>query len=169
AAISEPSQGTVLYAEESLNIQWRAVDDSRIARVSIKANGNSVYSRNDFSLRSESGSLLYTIPTNTDELTLEITATDIYNNSATSNWHYTIDDDQPPAISIRHPAAGSRYFEGEAFTVNALVTDDRQVKEVIFFTRMNEQENIVKRYQGAEINQVINQNEYFSALMRAPN
>lgn len=169
AAISSPVQGSVVYTGENLTVQWRAVDESRMAKITIVADGRSVFERSDLNKQEETGSFAYKVPTDVAAVDFIVTAEDIYGNKSASNWNYDVNTDLPPSVSIRHPAAGSRYVEGEAFTINALVADDRQVSSVTFFSRLDNVESVVKTYAGGDVQQVIKNNQYFSAQMRVPN
>ena len=62
-----------------------------------------------------------------------MTATDEFGNRGSSEVSWPIVVDQPPTVSIRTPAPGTRLVEGEALTINALPGDDRGVDSVTFF------------------------------------
>src|SRR5690606_33896327 len=92
--IQAPIQGSTLYAGETVTVQWRAVDDSRMRSVAIGAGGGTLHSRNDLSTKNASGSFSYKVPADKSELALELTTTDVFGNSATTQWHFDIANDQ---------------------------------------------------------------------------
>src|SRR5690606_1777475 len=168
ASISAPVAGASLYAGEQVNVQWRAVDDSQLKRVQIKANGAEVFNQTTFSGKEASGSFAYRVPETLTELVLSLTATDVFGNSDTSHWQFDVGTDEPPVVSIRHPAAGSRYVEGESFTINALVSDDREIAQVVFIKRVGPQDQVIKTIGRQDAARLVAANEYFSAALRVP-
>jgi len=135
ATLSEPIQGSTLYGQQSTNFSVTASDQSPIAQIEV-FNGSERISRANYvgqSVKRINYDFSYTIPSDADELKLTIVASDIFNNETSRETVYPIEQDQPPVISFRHPAAGSRLIEGEPFTINALVSDNRAVSYVEFF------------------------------------
>src|SRR5690606_33738882 len=126
--------------------------------LSVSAGDQIVYSHMDMEGKSESGSFNYTVPESINALTFVLDVTDVYGNSGQSNWHFDVGADSPPAISIRHPAAGTRFVEGEALTINALVTDDRQLSEVVFFKRVDGLDHVLQSYNQSAAAQIVANN-----------
>ncbi|MEJ2660091.1 MAG: Ig-like domain-containing protein, partial [Desulfobacteraceae bacterium] len=122
AGISEPVQGSTLYHGDTIQVHWKAQDESRLSQISVTANGVPVHSQS-LSEQTESGQFNTTVPASGDELVLALTAVDVFGNAGTTNWRYDLTSDEPPVISIRSPAPGSKLVEGEAFTLAATVSD----------------------------------------------
>ncbi|MCP5077745.1 MAG: hypothetical protein GY951_06765, partial [Psychromonas sp.] len=123
--------------------------------------------------QSATGSFSFRVPklselsADNNTIAVELTSEDTFGNqSAVSVWNYAIETDEKPQISLRTPAAGSKVTEGEQMIINALVSDDRQLSEVIFFTRIDGIEKPIKNYSNISN---AKQADYFSATLRVPN
>ena len=136
AGIGSPIQGTTVFAGDTIRVEWRAVDETRLDRVRVTVGGTDIYdSGAGLGVAARDGNFNWLVPPvqGDGDVTLVLIATDIYGNSSTTNWHYTIADDEPPTVTLRSPAPGSRLVEGEAFVVNASVSDNREVVSTVFF------------------------------------
>src|SRR5690606_13238518 len=60
------------------------------------------------------------------------------------------------------------YVEGESFTINALVSDDREIAQVVFIKRVGQQEQVIKTIGRQDAARLVAANEYFSAALRVP-
>ncbi|MDA8142310.1 MAG: Ig-like domain-containing protein, partial [Desulfobacteraceae bacterium] len=167
AGIYDPVQGSNLYRNDLITVQYKAQDESKVAQIRVSANGTQVHSRT-FSAGTVTGSFSYTVPATGEELLLALTATDNFGNSFTTNWRYPILGDEPPVISIRAPAPGSKLVEGEAFTVSASVTDNRAVKEAEFFIKQNEAVLFSKKFDSTEVANAQKAGAYLSVGMHVP-
>ena len=172
AAIQQPVQGTTLYTGDTINFALHAVDDTRVKSVTVKSNGQTLFQRSytGSSLQASVDEVFnYLIPDTADPLVLELTSTDIYDNTSSATlWRYDVGVDSPPQISVRSPAPGSRLIEGESVTVNVLATDDRQVDRVDFFVRTGSTEKIIKTLNRQAIAAAENTGSYLRATLRVP-
>lgn len=169
-AITSPSLSTILYVAKDYNFEYRVVDESAITSARLTANGQIIVDRTfigDTLQTVITGSQSYTVADASSELLVTVETTDIFGNTSNSNWRYVIEVDQPPAISIRTPAAGSRLVEGEAFTVNALVTDDRRVDSVKFIVDHDGSLLLNESATTKELT-ALNAGEYVAKRMRVP-
>ena len=71
-------------------------------------------------------------------------------------------------MTLRSPAPGSRLVEGEPFTVNASVSDNRQVVSALFFIRQDGALLFQKAFNTNEIASIRGRGEYLAARMRVP-
>ncbi|MCI2285222.1 Ig-like domain-containing protein [Colwellia sp. MSW7] len=169
AKITNPVPGSILYAEDNVTFSVRASDGSGLQKIKIM-NGDLEVSVFDFSEQPKEANEVfnYNIPQDVDSLVLTIISTDVLGNSSTLNQSYTIATDIKPNISIRHPAAGSRLVEGESFTINALVSDNRSIQSVEIFIEENGISTFSKRFSTYESEHIVNEGAYFSANLRVP-
>ncbi|RFA32307.1 hypothetical protein CAL65_20005 [Alkalilimnicola ehrlichii] len=175
-AISEPVQNARIYRDNRTTIRWRATDNAELAAVSFHVDGTQIH-QEAVSGDAAEGSFSYTPPDRDGELVIVAAAEDIYGNRDESNWRFQLDQDQPPTVSIRSPAQGSRLVEGEPFTMTATASDDREVVAVNFFiervhtpasgeptvTRLVE-----RSFSGEEVAAALNAGRYLSAGLRTP-
>ena len=63
-----------------------------------------VYSSND-APQEVSGNADFVVPSEIGELVFVLTATDIFDQTSTTNWRYTVGNNSPPTINIRTPVA----------------------------------------------------------------
>ncbi|HED40633.1 MAG TPA: hypothetical protein ENJ13_09420, partial [Chromatiales bacterium] len=167
AAILSPVLNTRLYHEDNVTFQWRTIDDSNQNTIRFIVAGSEIYSQ-PLSTEEESGQFTYTIPAAGDTLTVSIEVADEFNNSVISDWNYNLVADIPPSISIRLPAAGTRFVEGEAFTMSALVTDDRNVDSAEFFVEENGIQTFSRAFSTEEVHDATANARYLTAAMRTP-
>ncbi|MCG8435138.1 MAG: Ig-like domain-containing protein, partial [Gammaproteobacteria bacterium] len=130
--VNSPIQGSDLFRESTITVKWRAVDDSELEQVRFFADGQLVHTKNLSSSRAESSFNVDT-PADGDELLITAFARDIYQNESETNWRFNLIGDQPPEITIRTPAPGSRLVEGEPFTLAAFISDNSKVDSATFF------------------------------------
>lgn len=167
--IKSPIQGSTLYHENAVTFEWRAVDESKLQQVRFLANGIQIHSRNlSASGKSIETDFNYTLPATGDELVIQAIVTDVFNNEAVTNWRYEIISDEAPVISIRTPPAGSRYIEGESFTINAQVTDNRKLTNVTIFAEQGGQSLFSKSFGPSQIAEIQSAGRYFAAALRTP-
>jgi len=130
--IQKPVQGSVLYRGRTVNVEWRAVDDSALARVWFTANGVNLHER-AVTAREADGSFSFVVPASGEEFVIEARGEDAFGNVAHGNWRYALTDDEPPVVTISSPPPGTRLLEGEHVTLAAFVQDDDRVQSVEFF------------------------------------
>jgi hypothetical protein len=168
AALIDPAPGKTLYSGERYHFTYRATDETGLRDLLVQANGSQIY-QTELSGKEGQGTFSYTIADSADTtLTFTLIATDAFGNESTLSQYYTVAHDQPPLISIRHPAAGSRLIEGERFTINAQVQDNRQITFVEFYIERDGESLFSKTYTGREIEDIVDAGKYFSAKMRVP-
>ena len=132
ASIYGPVPGTSIYAGSTVAFAWRAVDEAQVSQVEVRSEGQVLFATSS-NKKEDSGEFSYVVPTDIDELRLQLTVSDLYGHSASTEWVYAVLDDEPPKVDILSPPAGIRLVEGEELPVHALVTDDRGVSQVRFF------------------------------------
>ncbi|HEY3486566.1 MAG TPA: Ig-like domain-containing protein, partial [Gammaproteobacteria bacterium] len=165
--ISAPIQGSTLYYNEQVRVDWKAQDDSQLQQVRFSVNSAQVHQR-ALNTTTAEGNFTIRVPSQDDELLITATIEDIYGNTASTNWRFSLQGDQPPVVSIRSPAAGSRLVEGEAFALAAQVSDNRRVTGVEFLIRVNAAETVIKTYGGNELLALLNAGQFLTASMRVP-
>jgi len=176
AGISQPIQGSALYHGETVTFHWKAVDESPLGTIQFLVDGSPIHSRN-LSTRSQSGQFSYTLPAAGEELLINLVVSDVFfdpssteldKNRSSTNWRYSLVSDEPPEISIRNPAQGSRLIEGEPFTLTAAVTDNRTVQSAVFFIEQGGQTLFSKTFSAAAVASAQADGRYLSAGMRVP-
>ena len=167
AAISTPVQGSTLYQGEMVNGTWKARDESPLASIQIMNGATQVFSKT-LSGQTASGSFSFATPASGDELVLTVVATDVFGNRSTTNWRFQLLADEPPKITIRAPAQGSRLEEGESFTLQASITDNRSVASATFYIKQGATTLFQKTIAGSTIEAKNAAGEYVSVGMRTP-
>jgi len=127
-SISSPAPGATVIEGTNLHVTVQATDDVQVASVSLLVNGNVVSTDStapyEFDL---------TAPSGVTTLTLGATAVDIGDNVGTAaNVQVNVSPDQPPAVSITSPTAGSTFMEGATLPIRVQATDDLEVASVNF-------------------------------------
>jgi len=167
AAILSPVLNTRLYLEDVVTFKWRSVDDSVQSNIRFTVSGIEIHSQS-LNTQSAEGQFNYTVPASGDALVVNIEVTDEFSNSTASDWNFVLSSDEPPSISIRLPAAGTRFVEGEAFTMSALVTDNRLVESVEFFIEEEGIQTFSKAFSTEEIQNATTNALFLTSAMRAP-
>ena len=170
-SVQSPIQSTELIAGQSQVFEWRVADRSGIQSAKLTYNGSIIDQLTDGVGDAEFQQITtpIVVPDNIDELLLVLEATDVFGQTSTSNWRYGVGNNSPPVITVRTPVSGSRFIEGESLTINASVTDDDQVENVLFFIEQGG--SIVQTHiyeDAAEINAIQNDGRYLSAGFRMP-
>ncbi len=179
AAITSPIQGTTLYSGTSVGFQLRAVDEVSVQSLQVyrvnsvnDVTGTSIHSWSDSGENPttiETDFNNYTIPAGVTELILRIVAIDHYGNtSPATHWHFNVAQDDPPQISIRTPAPGSRLVEGEYLGVNVLATDDRELTQVQLLMRDGDVETVLKTISDATLQEAVAKGGYINFGLRVP-
>ena len=163
--ISAPVQGSVLYHDNQVTVEWKAVDDSQLALVQFLVGGGVIHSQS-LGANTASDKFFYKLPAVGSDLRIDARAVDIYGNEQTTPWDYSLISDEPPTLSIRSPAAGSRLVEGESFTMTALAGDNRQVNSVTFFIEIDGVPQFTRTFNRKQI--AAAEGSYLSAAMRVP-
>jgi hypothetical protein len=70
---------------------------------------------------------------------------------------------------VRHPAAGSRLIEGEPFTVNALISDNRSIDFAEIYVELNGSIVSSTVFLADEAAKINASGDYFQAQLRVPN
>lgn len=164
--VFQPVPGSLVYSGDKIKFKWKVLDESQVDSV-VFTDGDHEISRNSGFERhtTTEKSFDFTIPIDIEDLIIKVSVKDIFGNEKVTEWQYPVIQDSPPQISFRQPAAGSRLVEGEAFTMNALVTDNRKVAAIQFFIEKNGQTLFEKQ---AEVHKDQTKDQYYSALMRVP-
>ncbi len=168
AAIVDPIQGGTLFSGDRVLFQYRAVDESQISSIEI-TRGDLVVFTSQTPNQLGSGSFEVEIPSDIETIEFTLKAVDVHGNDASTTASYPVSTDQPPVISVRQPAAGSRLVEGEPFTVTALVNDNRELSSVEIFVELDGVSLFSKKFNATQANQIIASSEFFSANLRVPN
>jgi len=167
-SILQPQPGATLFSGQSATAEVRVVDQSGLAFLQISFDDEIVFSQT-VQGRSHTQAVEIQIPDNKAGTTLEVLTRDVLDNAETQSITYAISEDTPPTIAIRQPAAGSRLLEGEPFTINASVSDNRKVEFVEIFVERAGNSLFSKTFSADEIVPVINNGGFFSAQLRVPN
>jgi len=167
-SILQPQPGATLFSGQSATAEVRVVDQSGLAFLQISFDDEIVFSQT-VQGRSHTQAVEIQIPDNKAGTTLEVLTRDVLDNAETQSITYAISEDTPPTIAIRQPAAGSRLLEGEPFTINASVSDNRKVEFVEIFVERAGNSLFSKTFSADEIASVINNGGFFSAQLRVPN
>ena len=167
AAIHSPVENASLYHGDTVIFEWKSLDASQQASINIIANGQPAHS-SGLSASIEEGEFSYTVPPSGDSLVLSVTATDVFGNSGTSTWNYRLVSDEPPSVSIRQPAAGTRFVEGEPFTMSAQVSDNRSLALVEFFVELDGVTLESQAFTADEANTAQADAAFLVASMRTP-
>ncbi|MFC1748126.1 Ig-like domain-containing protein, partial [Pseudomonadota bacterium] len=165
--MNTPIPGATLYHSNTATFGWRAADNSKLSLVEFAVAGSVIHTKT-LSSESATGSFNFTLPASGDSLRIDSTITDIYGNSAVSHWDYSLISDVPPTVSIRTPAAGSRFIEGEPFTVSALVSDNREVSSANFFIKKGSETLFSRSFSASEIASIQAAGNYLTVAMRTP-
>ncbi|HEY9199158.1 MAG TPA: Ig-like domain-containing protein, partial [Gammaproteobacteria bacterium] len=165
--INNPIPGSTLYHGNAVTIGWRAVDDSQLAHVVFSVGDTEIHSRT-LSQPNEEGSFTWTAPESGDIVQIDARARDIYGLESVTSWTYTMIGDEPPTVTIRTPAAGSRLAEGEAFTLAAEVNDNREVTSATFFIERSGVVEFSRNFTAQQIAAAHAQGTYLTAAMRVP-
>ncbi|NOX26701.1 MAG: hypothetical protein GXP21_00660, partial [Gammaproteobacteria bacterium] len=169
AAITSPPQGSVLYSTDQVDFSWRGLDETALATIQITTGSETVVNETLSSKRAD-GRFVFTIPQDSGEgLVFRITVSDVFGASTETLWRYDILDNQAPLISFRTPPAGSRLVEGEAFTVNASVSDDQGIDLVEIFIDSAGDRQIIESFSAGQANEIIEDGGFFRASSRVPN
>ena len=176
ASINTPVRGTTLYQGRTYQFGFNAKDNSQIQSVVVSAgSGNTLLNHIPEEKFSTSGTFNYTIPNTGQGLILLLSATDVHGNSEITEWRYDMEEDQPPEVTLRAPAPGSRLIEGEPFTLVAKVGDDKRVLSAEFFIRLNDDPDDTKRtrlfsktFDDEQVKAAIDQAKFLTAGMRVP-
>ncbi|ASP40172.1 hypothetical protein CHH28_16470 [Bacterioplanes sanyensis] len=149
-SIVSPLQGSELLLEDLNTLVVRISDETGIESASLSWEGQTFWSMPD-----EGKGRLYKKSISTDlkaricqsasgcsvdDVLIELAVRDIHDNRRTSNWRYRIVDDEKPSVSVRLPAQGGRYYEGERVPISLVANDDYQIKEVGYIVYRNGQE-----------------------------
>jgi hypothetical protein len=132
-SITSPAQGRTLLLNRTYTPSVRLVDDSPLGTVTLtngqgQVVGQATVSEGKSKVTMALGSLQTPAEVESWNLTLE--ATDVWGNTATTSVGGALRLDEMPTLSIRTPAPGSRYIEGESFAVNVLAQDDIGIETV---------------------------------------
>jgi len=170
ATLNDPLPGSILYAGDLTTFSLRAIDESGLQQIKVLNNDVevSVFNFNE-PPKEANKSFNFTIPSNESTLTFTLVSKDLLGNITTLNQSYEIEEDVSPTISIRHPAAGSRLIEGESFTINALISDNRSIKSAEIFIEHDGKSSFSKTFSTKESNFIVSSGKYFSATLRVPN
>lgn len=129
-SINQPVQGSTLYRNQTVTFYWRAVDFSKLYSVIFLSDGKEIEKIfTPDSLKYDSH-FNYTVPAEGNEFSITIIATDIFQNNKAYDFSYQLIEEESPKIIIRSPAPCTQLYEGELFTLNALVTNDTRVQSV---------------------------------------
>ena len=167
AAITSPVQNSNLYHGSEVTFSWRAVDASEISSIIFSVSGIEVYTVSN-PVENTSGTFPLTIPSSGDQFIVNITSKDVFGNVETSNWQFSLLTDEPPQVSIRLPAPGTRYVEGELFTASALVTDNRGLASVEFYIDQNGVISSQHHFTANEIRTAEENGTYLIHSLRVP-
>src|SRR5690606_9567807 len=138
-SILSPVQGSDIIPSTSNAFIYRISDSSVISRWSVTVSGKQVAGESDINGKQEiNGSFQVDLNSNLcpagcstgSEAVLVLTAEDLYGNKISSNWRYGLVSDNKPTLSVRLPALGASYYEGEVVPVSLLPSDDIALKEV---------------------------------------
>ncbi|MBQ0726991.1 MAG: hypothetical protein KBT77_06540, partial [Thalassolituus oleivorans] len=134
-AITEPIQGSYVYLSELNSLTLRIVDNVGVASWTLKAAdgsvlGGGVSSDKEVNETVNIQGFCQGSYDCSDKVELVLTTQDIFGNTATTNWEYSLVEDMPPMLSVRLPISGASYYEGEAVSISLLPSDDIALKEV---------------------------------------
>src|SRR5690606_7696248 len=138
-SLLSPVQGSDIIPARVNAFSYRISDSSVISRWSVLVAGKQVAGENDINEKQEvNGS--FQVDLNSilcpagcsagSEAVLVLTAEDLYGNKISSNWRYGLVSDNKPDLSVRLPALGASYYEGEIVPVSLWPSDDIALKEV---------------------------------------
>ncbi|MBF0398160.1 MAG: hypothetical protein HQK78_15385, partial [Desulfobacterales bacterium] len=168
SSIYRPLPGSMLYHDESVLIKAKAIDNSKLSYIEIKADGNVIYQQSQLNSSEIEAEVNYKIPKVGEELLLILNVKDIFGNESSTNWRYFITDDVPPVVSVRSPPQGSRLIEGEQFTLIASVTDNLKVVSAVFFIEQDGKTLFSKEFNEKEIENGQAGGRYLSVGMHVP-
>jgi hypothetical protein len=165
-AIFEPDPVDTLYQGSETTFKWRAVDNCCLGSILFKV-GSQTLSTLDASGKQQEGIFTFT-PGSSDTLTIDAVAHDYYGNGTTTPFTFKLAANQPPLITLRSPAAGSRVKEGEALNINVTVTDDRAIELVKFFAKSGSAVISEQKLEKTDIAAAVAAGRYLGATLRVP-
>ncbi|MEJ2063568.1 MAG: Ig-like domain-containing protein [Reinekea sp.] len=168
--VLSPLAGSELISGKPHNINVRMTDETGLKSLTVyDINGHAIASKALSGEKVETVSLPSIVaPVQGKQWLLSIRVTDIWGQEKEVQLSGPVVVDQPPAVSIRTPATGSRYYEGESFNVNALVNDDLGIRNVALVISDASGELMRTRATSQDIQKNIDNGDYIQFSLVTP-